>query len=325
MRTIVPLIRFSVFACLSISLSLNSFSQSLSTGDGKFEIGLNLGPSFFLGDLGGNQGKGKTFVKDVNLPLTKLMKGLYVNFYPVEWLGFRLAANIGHIEGYDSIIDNKGTAERYRYQRNLGFESSLAEGYIAAEIYPTVFLEKYDGLEHKLRPYGLVGFGLFHFNPKAQYIAPDGSKTLVELKPLHLEGQGFAEFPERKEYSLTQQEFLLGGGIKYYIKENLYVGFEILHRKTFTDYVDDVSTEYIDPHYFDLHLTPQQAIYAKQLGYRERLLNPSLNRPYINSQRGDPKQNDAFFSGLIRFGWRINGANSPSGRVKRQLKCPVFF
>ncbi len=324
MRTGLLTVRLCVLSFLLFITSFHSASaQSVQTSDGKFEIGLALGPSFFVGDLGGNRGKGKTFVKDVNLPLTKLMKGIYLNYYPSEWLGFRLGISQGQVEGYDSIIDSKGTAERFRKQRNLGFRSNVTEAYAALEIYPTVFLENYDGLLGKLRPYGLAGLGMFHFNPQAQYIKPNGENIWVELKPLHLEGQGFPEYPNRKEYALTQTEIVMGAGFKYYVKENMYVGFEILHRKTFTDYIDDVSTEYIDPQLFDLHLTPEQAVMARQLSYRETLINPALNRSYIDQQRGDPKQNDAFFSALIRFGWRINGAGSSSQR--RQLKCPVFF
>jgi hypothetical protein len=56
----------------------------------------------------------------------------------------------------------------------------------------------------------------------------------------------------RGEYSLTQLEIPMGGGFKFYLNESFYVGFEILHRKTFTDYIDDVSTKYIDPRYFDV-------------------------------------------------------------------------
>ena len=325
MRTKVQTVRLIVLICLSGIISLHSFSQSIAAANGKIEIGLGIGPSFFLGDLGGNRGKGTTFIKDVNLPLTKLMKGIYLNFYPSEWLGLRVSANLGELEAYDSIISTNGNDELERRKRNLGFKSNLAEAYVAAEIYPTVFLEGYDGLQGKFRPYGLVGFGIFHFNPKAQYIEPNGTKVWVELKPLHLEGQGFPEYPDRKVYSLTQNELLMGGGFKYYVKENFYVGFEILHRKTYTDYLDDVSTKYIDPYYFDKYLAPDQAIIARQLSYREQFYNPSVNRPYINYQRGDPKQNDAYFSGLLRLGWRLNGANSPNGLAKRQLKCPVFY
>jgi hypothetical protein len=293
--------------------------------DGRFEVGLGIGPSFFLGDLGGSKGIGKTFVKDVDFPLTKLMKGLYINVYPAEWLGFRLAANIGYLEGDDAQAPNKGGAERFRLYRNLKFKSTLSEAYAAIEIYPTVFFEEYDGLAHKLRPYGIIGAGFFHFNPKGQYIEPNGNKKWVELKPLRLEGQGMAEYPTRKEYALTQLMIPMGGGFKYYVNDNMYVGFEILHRKTFTDYIDDVSTKYIDPRHFDTYLSPEQAAWARQLAYRENLYNPAVSRRFINTQRGDPTENDAYFSGILRMGWRINGANSPNGRAKRQLKCPVYY
>jgi hypothetical protein len=117
----------------------------------------------------------------------------------------------------------------------------------------------------------------------------------------------------------------MGGGFKYYISESIYVGFEILHRKTFTDYIDDVSTDYIDPRYFDQYLPPDQAAMARQLHYRENILDPSVSRQYINDQRGDPRENDAYFSSILRTGWRINGSGSPNSRARRQLKCPVFY
>ncbi|MDP9229439.1 MAG: hypothetical protein M3O67_02055, partial [Bacteroidota bacterium] len=131
MRTLVPFVRNYVLVLLAVLLSCKSFSQSITLGDGKIEIGLGLGPSFFLGDLGGTKGEGKTFIKDVNIPLTKLSKGLYVNVYPAEWLGFRLAVNHSFLVGHDSIIKDKGGEVFFRKQRNLNFESSLLEGYVA--------------------------------------------------------------------------------------------------------------------------------------------------------------------------------------------------
>jgi hypothetical protein len=324
MRTNVPFVRLSVLICLFTTFSFHSRSQSVSFGDGRFEVGLGLGPSFFLGDLGGAEGKGKTFVKDVDFPLTKLMKGIYLNVYPTEWLGFRLAGNIGYLEGDDAEAPNKGGAERFRLYRNLKFKSELWDAYAGIEIYPTVFFEQYDGLQGKLRPYGFIGVGAFHFNPKGEYTAANGSKEWVELKPLRLEGQGMKEYPDRKEYALTQLMIPMGGGIKYYLKENFYIGFEILHRKTFTDYIDDVSTKYIDPRFFDTYLSSAQAAQARQLAYRENLYNPAVSRRFINTQRGDPKENDAYFSSILRMGWRVNGDNA-SSRAKKQLKCPVYY
>ena len=113
MRTNVPTVRLSVLICLFTFFSSQTHAQSISTGNGKFEIGLGLGPMFFLGDLGGSQGKGKPFLKDLDLPLTKLNKGLYVNYYPVEWLGFRIAGNMGYVEGDDALAPDKGGAERF--------------------------------------------------------------------------------------------------------------------------------------------------------------------------------------------------------------------
>lgn len=324
MRTIVPGVRTLVLICLSLLLTKQSFSQSITTGNGKIEVGLGIGPLFFLGDLGGNPGVGKsTWLKDVQFPLTRLAKGIYANVYPTEWLGFRVAINQGRLEGYDSVIKDKGGDERFRKDRNLQFRTSLFEGYAALEIYPTVFFERYDGLKGKFRPYGLIGIGAFRFNPKAKYYAPDGSSKWVALQPLRLEGQGFAEYPDRKPYSLTQVEIPLGFGFKYYVKENMYVGFEILHRQTFTDYVDDVSTTYIDNNLFSQYLTPQQAAMANQLYYREGFLpnNPNQNRTPTDPQRGDATQNDAFFSSIIRLGWRLNQM-SPQ---LRQLRCPAFY
>ncbi|MBI1343859.1 MAG: hypothetical protein GC171_13080 [Terrimonas sp.] len=325
MKTIVPIVRTAALAFVFAFLSYTTSAQALTLRNGKVEIGLGLGPSFFLGDLGGQRGIGQPFIKDINIPLTKLSKGLYVNLYPAEWIGFRVSANHTVLEGDDAEIDNKGGREVSRLRRNLYFKSSVIEGYAAFEIYPTVPFERYDGLRGKFRPYGVIGAGVFHFNPKGYYYGPNGAKSLVELQPLHLEGQGFPEYPERKNYSLTQLEIPMGFGFKYYIKENMYVGMEVLHRKLFTDYVDDVSTTYIDPIYFDQHLTPEQATMARQLYNRTPLIQPTYRTDVTGLQRGDPKDNDAFFSTVLRFGWRLNGNNTPSGRARMQLRCPKYF
>jgi len=324
MRTRVPTVRKVVLICLSIIFFQPIFSQSISTANGKIEIGAGVGPVFFLGDLGGTAGLGRGFIKDLNLPTTRMIKGLYLNIYPAEWIGFRFAANLGELNGADSLIKPHNGEEMYRKNRNLDFRTNLSEAYAAIELYPTVLFEKFDGLLNKIRPYAVFGVGMFHFNPQGTYTDPYGKTTWVDLKPLRLEGQGMAEYPNRKPYSLTQLEIPMGFGAKFYISESMYLGVEVLHRKTFTDYIDDVSTNYIDPALFDVYLTPAQAIIAKQMEYKENLLKNYVPRTWIGQQRGDPRKNDAFFSTIIRFGWRINGGYA-SQKVKRQMKCPHFF
>jgi hypothetical protein len=312
----------SAVRILVLILSLNlfssrSFSQSITTGNGKFEVGLGFGPMFFLGDLGGSAGIGRDFVKDVDFPLTKFSKMIYANYYATEWLGFRLAINHGQLTGNDSEAPNKGGAEVDRLQRNLSFKTSVLEGYIAAEVYPTVFFEKYDGLKGKFRPYGILGIGVMKYNPKANL---DGK--WVELKPLRLEGQGMIEYPDRKEYSLIQKEIPMGLGFKYYIKENLYVGLEVLHRQLFTDYIDDASTNYVDPAVFSNYLSAVDAAKARRLYYRGTYAAINQNPGLLQSfQRGDPTDNDAFFSTILRFGWRLNTYDN----ARRQMRCPVFY
>jgi len=326
MRAIVPNCRISATLTLLILFSISCYSQSISFKDGKYELGLGLGPSFFLGDLGGGRGIGKPFIKDLDVPLTKFSKGLYLNIYPAEWLGLRLAANFSHLEGSDDQVNLQGGREFSRWRRNLYFQSDISEVYLGVEIYPTVWLEQYDGLLGKFRPYGIAGIGGFHFNPKGYYY-PDPNNTnvkqLVELKPLRLEGQGMAEYPDRKPYKLTQLEIPMGGGFKYFIKEHVYIGIEILHRKTFTDYIDDVSTKYIDPIYFQKYLNPADVPIATQLYNREPFRN--ISRPTTGRQRGDSKEMDSYFTTTLRFGWRLNGSNEPRARALRQMRCPVFY
>jgi len=320
MKRIVPIVRAIVFALILFSSTFKSFSQSITAGNGRVEVGLGLGPLFFLGDLGGSYGIGRTFVKDVDFPMTKLCKGIFVSITPNEWLAFRVAVNQGVLEGDDKQAPNKGGDERFRLWRNLNFRSNLIEGYVAAEFYPSVFIEQYDGLFGKLRPYGVIGAGVYHFNPKTK----DDNGNWVALQPLHTEGEGFAEYPDRKVYSLTQMEIPIGFGVKFYVKENMFIGAEVLHRKLFTDYVDDVSTTYIDPLLFNKYLSPDKAAEARSLYYRGDKVVQGRT-PAIDEQRGDPKQNDAFFSTIIRMGWRLNGHNSPNGRAMRQLRCPLYY
>lgn len=295
-------------------------AQSLSAGNGQYEISVGMGPMFFLGDLGGSAGIGKGFVKDLDFPMTKFGFALYGSYYPAEWLGLRVALNQGTLSASDAEAPNKGGAEVDRLLRNLSFKSSVTEIYAAAEIYPTVFIEQYDGLMGKFRPYGVIGVGAFRFNPKAQ----DVNGEWVALKPLRTEGQGMAEYPDRKEYKLVQAHIPMGIGFKYYLKENMYVGMEVLHRQTFTDYIDDVSTGYIDPVHFSNYLSAADAAVARRLYYRGTYQSAVTNPGNIQTfQRGDPKDKDAFFSTFLRAGWRLNSAGDKMSR--RQMRCPVFY
>ncbi len=129
MRTSLHLVRLSVLIFFLSLFSINANAQSISTANGKLELGIGLGPMFFLGDLGGSAGVGKTFIKDLDLPLTKLSKSVYLNFYPTEWVGLRISGTLGFVEGNDAEAPAKGGDEEDRKYRNLSFQSKINEAY----------------------------------------------------------------------------------------------------------------------------------------------------------------------------------------------------
>jgi len=244
MKKRIKALRLTCFILIAL-ISKQSFSQSLIIHgqQARYEVGFNIGPSFFLGDLGGHRGKGTRFIKDLNLPLTQIMEGFFATYYPNKWIGIRAAAQYGKISGADNLITTKGNDELYRRQRNLDFRSKIAEAYIAAEVFPFMLLNKNQpDFAPRLLPYGILGVGYLHFNPQGSLTDLNGKKTWYYLRPLHTEGEGFPEYPKRKEYSLSQINFPMGLGLKYYISNRVNVSLEILLRKSLTDYIDDVST-----------------------------------------------------------------------------------
>lgn len=311
--------------------SRQSYSQSfiISGEKARYEVGFNVGPSFFLGDLGGHRGKGKRFVKDINFPLTQIMTGGFITCYPNEWLGIRFAAQYGKLSGKDNIINTQGNDELYRKQRNLDFRTNIAEAYFAFEVFPTLLLNLYEpDFKPRILPYGVLGVGYFHFNPQGSLTDQYGDKVWYYLRPLHTEGEGFAEYPERKEYSLNQINIPMGLGLKYFISDRVNVSFEILLRKSFTDYIDDVSTTYVSPDLYNKYLTSRDAAVARQISDKVfAIVNPGLTRNSPGTQRGNPNQNDSYFTTFLKFGFRLGPIfeNSYDRHATERMKCPHTF
>jgi len=308
--------------CVVVLLSVFFPSQLTAQNNdgGAFsEAGITVGPSNFLGDLGGHLGKGTTFLKDNNFQFTKVSVGAHFSYYPKDWVGVRLAVNTGKLEGDDKIIKGKGGLEEARYNRGLDFQSKFFEVILVGEVFPTVFLEEDPSdLYHKLRPYGVVGVGVFHFNP--QGLDP-ATGQWVNLQPLRLEGQGSAEYPDRKNYSLWQPNIPLGVGIKYWATENVSLGLEVIYRKTFTDYIDDVSTTYVGNAFYDTHLSAAQAAVAKRLADKSNNGAggaPSYGQP--GDKRGTAQNKDTYYTFGIKLGIRLGSSDN----MGNSTRCPVI-
>jgi hypothetical protein len=286
----------------------------------KLEAGVTIGPSNFLGDLGGNRGKGTTFLKDNNFSQTRLFVGAHLTAYHSHLLGFRLAANYGTISGDDAAIKGMGGLEEARRFRNSNFKSRLAEAMLVAEVYPSVLFEMDpDDIFHKFRPYGVIGVGVFHFNPMG---TDPLTGDYVYLKPLKTEGQGFEEYPDRKDYKLTQLNIPMGLGFKYFLSEKTSLSLEVLHRKTFTDYIDDVSTTYIDPDLFDKYfgVGSQKAQLARRMANKTDQSSSASAGYGPGHQRGTPTQNDAYYS----FNLKLSFFLPRTSNSDRQMRCPTF-
>lgn len=331
MRSRTRIISLYVISLLLFTAQELKAQIGLSTSDSRWEIALNVGPMNFLGDLGGNRGKGTIGPKDNNIPVTNVIAGITATYYPSEWLGFRLAGNVGRMQGDDRLIKQNQPADTYegaRKYRNITFQSPLYEGYVALEFFPTamVSVKQGNGLP-RFRPYLIGGVGLFHFNPQGLYVDPTGKETWVDLKPLRIEGQGMVE-TGIPEYSLNSYCIPMGVGIKYDITERITFGIEVIHRITGTDYIDDVSNKYIDPALFDVYLTPSQAVLAKYLWnpsdyYPSQI--PGYTPYRIGKKRGNPLRNDSYFSSTFRLTWKIGDVYADWFKNKRSMRCPQYF
>jgi hypothetical protein len=108
-------------------------------------------------------------------------------------------------------------------------------------------------------------------------------------------------------------------GAKFAVGERFSVGFEVCVRHLFTDYLDDVSTTYIDKNI----LLAERGAEAAELAFRANERNPALQYPAAGTPRGNPSQNDAYYTLLLRFTYRFGGGGE--GFIfhnKKSMACP---
>jgi hypothetical protein len=260
----------------------------------KWETGLSVGVMNCLTDLGGHKGKGGRFIKDVNWKNTLACFGIMIGVSHQDIIALRLEATFGQVTASDEILKDEDMDPTGRYWRNLSFRSKIAEGLAGIEFYPVPLLT---ASIPKCSPYLLAGVGYFHFEPKA-YV----HEEWVKLKPLHTEGQGFTEYSKRQEYRLNQFNFPLGFGLKYEVSARSQVRLEFVYRMLTTDYLDDVSTDYIDERLYSKYFAPARAELATSLSDRRKELDP-FHQPIAGEMRGNPENKDSYFS--FCFKWSV--------------------
>jgi Domain of unknown function (DUF6089) len=190
--------------------------------------------------------------------------------------------------------------------RNLNFTSPVLDIHLGGEYH---FFSLY---EISITPYVFAGVSFFHFNPKA--VDSNGNK--ITLQPLSTEGQGF--YQGRKVYNLNQFAIPFGGGLKMVLSEKIRVGVELGLRKTFTDYIDDVSTTYVDRNL----LLANRGSQAVDLAFRGDELKTGLTYPADGTQRGGAKFKDWYYFTGVQVSYLLGTGSGGKGGGKSKTGCP---
>ncbi len=240
----------------------------------------------------------------------------------------RVAFNYGRLQGDDFKSQDPGDKNaRFRYLRNASFRN---------DIYELSAVGVWDILENRntfLRrpdfvPYVFAGVAGYYHNPKARTPEAFGSK-MVSLQPLQTEG---------RSYSRLQVALPAGIGFRYKIDPRWDVSFEVGYRYLFTDYLDDVSTQYPDPARLKNELAramSNRTLEAESangkardyervltdLGYRQSAMVDGDGNTYFTAQgyeagqkRGSPNEKDWY----VITGFHLNYI------LYKGVRCPKF-
>ncbi|UKN03431.1 DUF6089 family protein [Paracrocinitomix mangrovi] len=189
----------------------------------RFEMGFMGGGSYYIGDL--NQYK--------HFVYSKPAFGAIVRYNLSNRASLRFTGTYGNVWG-----DDARSNESQEVNRNLNFRSSIFE--LAAGVEIHLLNYRINDMKYPFTPYLFYELAYFRMNPKTDY---QGNE--IELQSLGTEGQG-TSLSDRNRYSLNQISIPLGIGMKFNIRERLAISVEYGIRKTFTDYLDDVSGNYVD-------------------------------------------------------------------------------
>lgn len=181
----------------------------------------------------------------------------------------------GTLKGGDAQSADQGDLDNgiYRYQRNLSFRNRIKELSVVASL--DLFENSATYISRaKWTPYVFLGVSALLHNPQALAPAQDlngnplpEAGQWVDLQPLGTEGQkaGLLNTDANhgiNTYKKLQLAIPMGLGARFRLNEVLDFSFEIGFRYLFTDYIDDVSRNYVDLGVF------QNNELAKALSYR---------------------------------------------------------
>jgi hypothetical protein len=220
------------------------------------ELGLTGGVSYYIGDLNPTRHYPRNL---------KPAGGVFYRYNFNDRYAFRLQGLYTKLQAADA-----NSTDSLQLRRNLSFRTSLFEASALLEIN---FL-KYRGLGkdgHSWTPYVFVGLAYFHMDPQGQL-----GDTWYDLQPLGTEGQGSTAGGE--PYKLDVMSIPFGVGFKFALTDRVDLGVEWGLRRTYTDYLDDVSGVYVDNAQLSFETGPITAALADRSDLRESGLNTGRAR-----------------------------------------------
>lgn len=295
--------------------SLLLFSTSLSA-QYNWDVGFKLGGSNYLGEMGGKEQTRRDFIYDMKLKQTRWAVGGFVRYRFTPILSASVNLTYARIQGSDALSTNPA-----RVSRNLSFRNDMFEFNGRGEI---VFYQDNDvGNRGRRRmdfkAFAFAGLGGLVHSPKANL-----NGTWVALRPLQTEGPA-------NSYSSLAFTIPTGLGLYFTYKRKHRFGWEMGWRTTFTDYLDDVSTEYVDPATLsetgaalanrnpelwndsynnvsvdnhELYWENNRLVHPDNYGYYDAQGN------FVTSKRGDPSHNDSYLFMTFTYSYVIRGKSS---------------
>jgi len=285
-------------------------------------LGFSVGASSFLGDLGGSRNIGRGFVYDLDIQATRPAIGVFYRYNLNYFLSFKGELAYTQLAGNDAFSKAEYFVDRAypRRYRNLNFTSPVISfgGMVELNLYK---YEAGNADQFKIAPYVGIGGGAFWFDPRTTDPL-NGDK--VRLQPLGTEGQGLPGFAEK--YKLIQPQVLGSIGLKFNIGPALTMNVEVIYHQTFTDYIDDVSTDFVDPAVFYSYYDASTAALISRLHNRSGELGLTDPRLQVITEpgqiRGDKDDMDQFFRFQASFAF-VLGAKK-GGRGSSMYRCPVW-
>ena len=239
------------------------------------EVGFIAGASYYLGDLNTTH-----FNKSLPFGGIGIRKNIDRRFsYKAELLYLNISAD-----------DRNNATDTIAINRGLHFRSSIFE--LSGQIEFNFLPFELGNALYTWTPFVYTGISFFHFNPQAE----NKEGLWLNLQELGTEGQGSTSFPERTKYPLAQIAIPLGGGLKIAVNPSFNIILEYGVRKTFTDYLDDVSKTY--------PLTNGGEI--ADISNATYEMSDPTGTHIAGEQRGDPNKNDWYSFVGITLSFKLN-------------------